>query len=165
MNERLRSLSLLTVRWAALAGLTVWLGGFTFYSAVVIPLLHDELGGPDAGAITGKVTDPLNAFGVAAVAAWWVMTAFEGRAAGSAPARAIRRALLALTTAILLGLIALHPVLDARLASGSMRDFYRLHQVYLIASTVQWGVNLALLAATLWVWQGTGTAGTEPKSV
>jgi hypothetical protein len=148
-----RTLVRLAVRWVALAAMTAWLGGFTFYSAVVIPILHDELGGLDAGVITGQVSNYLNAFGVGAVVAWCVLLAVE-RAEGTRWARRVRAALLALTAAILAGLIALHPVLDARLAAGSMRGFYPLHQVYLIASTVQWGVNLALLAATLWVWRG-----------
>jgi hypothetical protein len=26
--------------------MAIWLGGFTFYSAVVIPVLHDQLGSP-----------------------------------------------------------------------------------------------------------------------
>jgi hypothetical protein len=34
-----------------------------------------------------------------------------------------------------------------------MRRFHPLHQVYLIGSTVQWAVNLALLAVTLRIWQ------------
>jgi len=147
-----RSLWRLLVRWLALVGMTVWLGGFTFYSAVVLPILHDELGSLEAGRITGNVANALNASGVGALLAWWLL-AWEERSIGEPRARRVRAALLGTTTAILAGLAALHPVLDARLEAGSMRSFYPLHQVYLIASTAQWGVNLALLAATVWVWQ------------
>jgi hypothetical protein len=148
----MKDLARLTLRWFALAAFAVWFGGFTFYSAVVIPVLHDELGGVGQGAITGEVSNTLNAIGVGAVLACWVLVGVE-RSVGERRARWGRVALLALTTVLLFGLIALHPALDARLESGSMRGFYRLHQVYQIASTVQWGVNLALLAATLRVWQ------------
>lgn len=149
-----RGLIELVVRWLALTGMTVWLGGFTFYSAVVIPILHDELGGMEAGRLTGEVANYLNAFGVGAVVIWWVLAVFE-RAEGERWARRVRVGLLASTSVILIGLIALHPVLDTHLESGSMRKFHPLHQVYLIASTAQWGINLALLAVTLRVWQRT----------
>jgi hypothetical protein len=153
----MKSFALLLLRWVALASFAVWFGGFTFYSAVVIPVLHDELGGLGQGGITGRVSDTLNVTGVATVAAWWVLVGFE-RAGGERWARRLRVVLLAVTTAILIGLIALHPVLDERFEVGSMRSFHRLHQVYLIASTVQWGANLALLAVTVWVWrEGPGT--------
>lgn len=148
----LRNLSQLGVRWLALVGMTVWLGGFSFYSAVVLPILHDEMGSLESGRITGEVANGLNAIGAGAVAAWWMMAWVE-RARGRRAAHWVRLGLLGATTAILLGLATLHSVMDARLETGSLRGFYRLHRVYLIASTAQWGVNLLLLAATLWVWQ------------
>lgn len=149
----------LVVRILALVGMIFWLGGFTFYSSVVIPILHEEMGGLDAGMVTGRVATSLNAFGVAAVVTWWVMVGCE-RFLGTRRARWSRLGLLGLTSAILLGLIALHPVLDARLDEGSMRRFYPLHQVYLIASTVQWVVNLALVAVSTWIWDD----GKRPKT-
>ena len=142
----------LIVRWLALVGMTFWLGGFTFYSAVVIPILHDEMGGLESGMITGQVSNALNAFGVAAIAVWWLLVALEG-ALGGRGTRRLRLGLLAATTAILVGLIALHPAMDAQLDGGSMKSFRRLHLVYLNASTVQWGVNLALLAVSVVIWE------------
>ena len=139
------------MRVLALVGMTFWLGGFTFYSAVVIPILHDEMGGLEAGIVTGRVSNHLNAFGVAAVLAWWLMVVCE-RPINARWARRLRLVLLVATTAILATLIALHPMLDARLDAGSMRSFYPLHQVYLIASTAQWVLNLALLPITVWIW-------------
>jgi hypothetical protein len=38
------SRGLLFGRWLALVALAVWFGGFTFYSAVVVPLLSDVMG-------------------------------------------------------------------------------------------------------------------------
>lgn len=140
-----------TIRYIALVTMTVWLGGFTFYSAIVIPILHEEMGGLDSGMITGQVSNSLNAFGVAAVAAWGVLLAFE-RTLGDRWARFLRSGLVLLTAIILGGLILLHPVMDRRLESAAMSDFYPLHKVYLIASTFQWGINLAILALSAWIW-------------
>src|SRR4051794_2338355 len=107
-----------TVRWFALVGMSVWLGGFTFYSAVVLPILHDEMGSLESGRVTGEVANSLNAIGAGAVAAWWVLVWVE-RSVGERWARRIRAGLLGVTTAILVGLAALHPVMDARLEAGS----------------------------------------------
>jgi hypothetical protein len=142
---------LLIFRWVALTALSVWLGGFTFYSAIVIPILHDVLGSLETGSVTRKVTVALNIAGVVALAAWWGLVWAE-RAVGSASARAWRVGLLAVDTLILLGLFALHGVMSGRLDAGSLRGFYPLHRVYLIASTAQWAVNLALPAVSLHLW-------------
>ena len=123
----------LVVRVLALVSMTFWLGGFTFYGSVVIPILHDEIGGLEGGVVTGQVSNYLNAFGVAAVLFWWLMAASE-RTIGACWARRLRFGLLVVSSAILAALVALHPVLDARLDAGSMRRFYPLHQVYLIAT-------------------------------
>lgn len=146
-------LARLACRWLALLGMSFWLGGFTFYGAVVIPILHDEMGGLDSGLVTGRVSNYLNAFGVAALVVWWVLQGLERDFSSRWPQR-IRAGLLGLTTSILILLIALHPVMDRELESGTTRYFRRLHLVYLNASTVQWGVNLALLAISVWIWQG-----------
>jgi len=62
--------------------------------------------------------------------------------------------LIVVDVLILHALITLHPVLDAKLEAGDMSRFHSLHQTYLIASTAQWVVNLALLAITVWLWRG-----------
>ena len=141
----LRSLAL---RVLCLLGLLVWMGGFTFYSAVVIPVLHESLGSLDTGYVTQQVTDYLNYIGVGAVLVWWVAAGVE-RGDGPSRVRAMRLLLLATTTLILVGLIALHRVMDGRLETGSLRGFYPLHRVYLITSTVQWFVNLGLMTVLL----------------
>jgi hypothetical protein len=148
-----REAVLLASRLGALVALTFWLGGFTFYSATVLPILHDELGSLEAGRLTGQVAFALNGYGVAAVVTWWIL-AVQERALGGRWPRRLRWGLLGVTTAILAGLIALHPVVSMRLEAGSMREFRTLHLVYLNASTVQWGVNLAVLAVSVWIWRG-----------
>ncbi len=136
---------LLVLRFLCLFSPLIWVGGFTFYSAVVIPVLHDTLGSLDTGYVTQRVTDHLNAAGGVAVILWW-LDAWADRPSGSALARRVRLGLLTATTVILLGLVGLHRVMDDRLEFGGLREFYPLHRVYLIVSTVQWFVNLGLMA-------------------
>ena len=144
----------LGLRWGALLALAVWFGGFTFYAAVVVPVLEDVMGRFEAGAnVTREVTRTLNAIGVATLAVWWVLVVVEGPL-GDIWSRRGRVALLALNSAILAGLFAAHRVLDSRIETDQMAGFYRLHESYLIASTVQWGANIALVGLSLWIWYG-----------
>lgn len=142
------AMRLVVLRFLCLFSLSVWVGGFTFYSAVVIPVLHESLGSLETGYVTQRVTDYLNAAGAVAVALWW-LAAWADRSAGPALARRVRLGSLAATTVLLLGLIGLHRVMDGRLESGSLRGFYPLHRVYLIVSTAQWFMNLGLMAVVL----------------
>jgi hypothetical protein len=132
--------------------LAVWLGGFTFYSAVVIPVLHDELGSPaDTGQITRRVTVFLNVLGIATVTAGFIVAATDGRS--PKPQDSLSRftiSLLCLTAVCLIGLICLHGVLDRKLDTAQREGFYELHRLYLWVSTVQWLANLGLLAC----WSG-----------
>ena len=141
------------LRWVALASMSFWLGGFTFYSAVVNPMLREELGGLEAGTVTGRVSEVLNWIGVGTMASWGVLAFAERSLGGKAPRR-LRIGLIVVDVLILHALITLHPVLDAKLEAGDMSRFHSLHQTYLIASTAQWVVNLALLAITVWLWRG-----------
>jgi hypothetical protein len=128
--------------------LALWLGGFTFYSAAVIPVLHDQLGSPlDTGLVTQRVTDILNALGFATVVLGWLAVAIERRCgrvlrAGSKDSVA----LLGAFSACLLALLGLHLVMDRRLDSGSLAGFYPLHRAYLWISVLQWLASLGLLA-------------------
>lgn len=142
------NIRMVLLRFLCLLSLSIWVGGFTFYSAVVIPVLHDALGSLDTGFVTQRVTDYLNAAGGVAVALWW-LSAWADRSSGPALARRARIGLLAATTVMLLGLIGLHRVMDSRLESGSLRGFYPLHRIYLVGSTVQWFANLGLMAVVL----------------
>jgi hypothetical protein len=150
---------LLVLRWLALVTMSVWLGGFTFHSSVVIPVLDRLIGRVETGFITREVTNYLNGIGVGTVLVWWLLVAAES-SSGTTRQRRLRAGALAISTAILFGLVVLHRIMDARLDGGSLRGFYLLHRVYLIASAVQWVANLALLAATTAIWQDTkSTAG------
>jgi hypothetical protein len=140
----------LALRFLGLLTLSIWVGGFTFYSAVVIPILHDAIGTSETGAITRRVTHAINAAGVATVAVWWLIVGLErSLASGSLRLRRARFWLLAGTSALLVFLVVLHRVMDDRLDAGRLQGFYPLHRVYLIASTAQWFLNLGLLLVPL----------------
>jgi hypothetical protein len=143
-------------RFVAIWTLAIWLGGFTFYAAAVIPILHDQLEGAlESGLVTQQVTIVLNWLGVATVSIGLVLTIFERAFDWRGPFRSkASLVLLAATSLCLVGLFVLHPMLDRRLDAGEMAAFYPLHRAYLWVSTVQWVINSALLAS----WVGLGTA-------
>jgi hypothetical protein len=136
-------------RFVNLAALAFWMGGFTFYALIVIPIGNRILGGNEQGLVTQQVTQWMNLLGVASL--------------GILLARARTSRLLAGSWLFMAGSLAvlywLHPLLDA-LIDGSLRAvsdearFYRWHQAYLAAVTVQW------LAAVVHLWGLTATKAT-----
>jgi hypothetical protein len=147
MGRRVRSL-----RFFGLLSLMIWVGGFTFYSAGVIPVLHEAMPSRDAGRITQHTTNRLNLVGGVTVLIWLILIDVERRIG---PARLRKaRALLLLTTVFLLAALAkLHLLMDERLANDQMAGFYPWHRAYLIVSTAQWFVNLGLLGFSLRIWE------------
>jgi hypothetical protein len=136
--------------------LMFWLGGFTFYAAVVVPVGTEVLGSAfEQGWITRRVTNWLNVAGAVALASWaWDL------AAEPAPTRMRQRLrwllwlLLVLALAVL---VALHPWMDALLDAGAWNDnhdtFRTVHRVYLWLSSAQWAVAIVLSIATLRTWR------------
>lgn len=133
-----------------------WLGGFTFYAAVVVPIGTEVLGSPaEQGWITQRVTNWLNVAGAVALAGWaWDI------AADAAPTRlrqGLRWLLWVFLVLMLAVLVALHPPMDALLDSADTGEsghtqFRTLHRIYLWVSTAQWAVGIALSFATLRTW-------------
>ncbi len=145
-GSRAGRLARFAVRYLAGVAFVVWFGGFTFYAAVVVPDLHEALGGMETGEISRRVGFALNTIGGAAVGLGWLRLGTD-RAARAGWRGGIRAGLLALTTLLLLALVVIHGVLSARLDSGASRSsFFPLHEVYLIVSTAQWAANLGLMA-------------------
>jgi hypothetical protein len=133
--------------------LMFWLGGFTFYAAVVVPIGTEKLGSPlHQARITQPVTNWLNLAGAIALAAWaWDLSLMRRH-------RWWRWLLWLALVLLLAALIALHPWMDALLdlANGEVYDlptFTVLHRVYLWISTVQWGGAIVLSYATLRGWR------------
>ncbi len=144
---------ILAVRFLCLAGMAAWAGGFAFYGAAVVPVLHENLERLQAGEITRRVTDTLNIVGAATVAVWWIAAVVES-GTGAARARRTRLALLGAISALLLAQVGLHRIMDGRLDEGHLRAFYPLHRADLILSTVQWFLNMGLLAVSALLWGG-----------
>ncbi len=143
----MKTFAIFLVRRFYWIALSIWLGGFTLYSAVVIPILHDHLGDPfEVGMITRRVTDALNAIGGATLLMGWLLV-FDpsGRPKDRSPAKRLRYAPLAVSTLCLAALVVLHVVMEAKLDTGRLTGFYSWHRAYLWMSTVQWLANLALL--------------------
>jgi hypothetical protein len=128
--------------------LAIYLGGFTFYSLVVIPILHERLGSSlETGLVTQRVTDSLNSFGSVTLALGWFIFWIKGvsHVQCGRGRRWYMRTLLASSTCLIV-LIALHWVLDRKLETNSRDGFYLWHRAYLWTSTVQWFANIGLLA-------------------
>lgn len=137
--------SLVLALWGA------WVGGFMFYGAIVVPILHDELDSLTAGGITRRVTDGLNAVGAIALATWAALLIVEGRTARRIVGRA-RWVAFGISTGLLIGLIAMHEVMDGKLDTTGLDAFYPWHRAYLVVSTIQWVVNVGLLALSVAAW-------------
>lgn len=124
--------------WFALA--MIWLGGLTFYAAVVVPIGAAVTDSTTQGFVTQRVTFWLNVLGVAYVALTWAdMRGAAGRG------RQVTWCVVA-TAQMMLWL--LHPVLDRMLdpdtlSISDVEDFYRWHRYYLLATTIQWGAAVA----------------------
>jgi hypothetical protein len=149
MKRTTRPDAILILRFLAVAAMAVWMGGFTFYGGVVVPILHDTLDSLQAGGITRAVTDRLNLIGAVASSLWWIVLTFDRDPYHT---RALPRALLAIITLLLIAQAILHSIMDHRLDAGRLRDFYPWHRAYLIVSTAQWAFQLVLMAVTLRRW-------------
>lgn len=149
---------LLLSRYLALVGMMVWVGGFMFYGGVVVSILDDALGAHDAGMVTRRVTNVLNAIGLIVIL-WSIVLAWSERRMGPRWAVQTRTLLLILTTLCLAALAGLHLIIDHHL-DHDLPGFRRWHRIYLRVSTAQWIVNLGLIAVTFAIW----TRRDEPRS-
>lgn len=132
-----------------LATFAVWFGGFTFYVSFVVPIGTDVLGSARSqGMITQQVTNWLNLVcGIATL--MMLLESFRSWKLASRSAKYTQLAMVALIGGLLVGLLVLHPYLDALVDLEKERvidrtKFYGLHRVYLWLSTFQW------IAA--WIW-------------
>jgi hypothetical protein len=138
-------------QWLVITLLALWWGGFTFYSVFVVHTGHFVLKSKlRQGFITQLVTKELNWLAVLtlAVVLWDIYLSHrEG-----VSARLIRFAWASwgIMAVCLLVLFILHPDMDA-LLDGETRTvidddkFYRLHDWYLIVSTIEWLAAWSLL--------------------
>jgi hypothetical protein len=144
-------------RFAVLAALAFWQGGFTFYAAVVVHVGAQVLGEHlDQGFITQRVTNYLNLVGAVAlpILAWDIAASIDA-VRWRRWARWVVWTVLAVT---LVALVWMHTRLDGHLDAEVHeildRDvFVELHRLYLHVSTVQWVAGLIGLAQCVWMWR------------
>jgi len=164
-------MAILLRRFLALAALIFWVGGFTFYAAVVVPVGREVLGSDlEQGIITRQVSHYLNiACGCALALFLWELAADGDR---KVPRRLGRWLLWLGMAGALVILVVLHPRLDQLLDVDEhrlldRRLFRSRHRFYLWTSTVQWGLGVAYLALSIWSWRCvdrlTGTADVRAK--
>lgn len=145
-------------RLLVIAAVAWWLGGFTFYAGVAIPMGVEVLGSHKAvGFITQRVTNWLNFGGVIALAILLANLLLSRDVGG----KWIRRTLLItwiLMACIEIELIYLHPVMDRLITTHPHRmildddRFELLHHFYLISTTVQWALGVVHVWCIVLCW-------------
>ncbi len=137
------------LRLLSRVALAVWFGGFSVYAAVVVPDLHENLGGMETGEISRRVAPFLYACGISSVGPGpgGGSKSLTDRDRRSGWLGKSRLGLLALNSFLLITLVLMHRSLGIHLDSGGrLSKFHSLHEVYLTTWTVQWLAILCLLA-------------------
>ncbi|MFM2092990.1 MAG: hypothetical protein RIS70_114 [Planctomycetota bacterium] len=127
-----------------IATIALWLGGLTFYSVFVVPIGNERLGSIGQGLLTAIITRQLNAIGNIAFACIFIDAVLRRRRRQLAGA-----IILALSQ---IGLYAVHDQLFSHIdfESGSLLphsdgwSFYATHRLYLILTSLQWLIGLAI---------------------
>jgi len=131
-------------RFIVLSAIAFWLGGFTFYTGVVVPTGMQVLGSHlRQGLITQKVTLWINVAGACAIPVLLWNTIVIWRNAGKMLRWCLAGSLIAVAL-LQIELFVMHPFLDRLLDVKRRRiiDYDRfdlLHHLYLISASVQWG--------------------------
>jgi hypothetical protein len=151
-------------RFLVVFALMVWLGGFTVYGGIVIPVGRSVLGHPSKQTIiTRQVTDYLNLIGgVALLPLLWDVAACRDPSTRRGRLRWATWGGLALTLVLLVGL---HVYLDSLLGSPDSIDaadhgaFGLGHRAYVSVGTLQWLCGLVYLTLTLSGWRAEDGVG------
>ena len=145
-------------RYLTLIALMFWLGGFTFYASIVVPIGMDAMKGSALrqGFITRRVATELNLTAVVALA---VLLAEVCLTADPSRRRWWRLGLWAVMVLCQVALFFGHAYLDARLQVKGMlildpETFRPVHRLYLWTHTVQWGAGLVFVWLMLRAWAG-----------
>jgi hypothetical protein len=143
-------------RFLVVVALAFWLGGFTFYAGVVVPIGTSVLKSPMKQAlITRQVTTVLNLTGAAAlVPLGWDAFATCDRAWR----RRTRLGLWLFMALCQAGLFALHAHLNSlfdvvAMDVGDHDVFHFAHRSYLWLHTFQWGAGLVFIVLMLLGWR------------
>jgi hypothetical protein len=156
-------------RFLTLCALGWWLGGLTFYALVVIRAAHQIVGNhAKVGFVTQKVTMGLNAIGAAALVLMLWNGAGSWRSAGTWTRRGIAASWITAASAHA-WVFLLHGRLDALLdfPARQVREgasFHGPHELYLIATAIEWGAGLVYLLVALLAWRQEDATSASPAS-
>jgi hypothetical protein len=148
-------------RLASVLAMALWWGGLTFYALFVVPTGVEVLGGEtEQGFITQRVSNIINLCGILALVVLLVHTAVAWRSIGRLSRVALSSTWL-ITAAAQSALLLMHSRLDALLDVPSHSivepsSFHRLHELYLIVTTVGWSAALVHLVAIITIWSCEG---------
>ncbi|NQZ55930.1 MAG: hypothetical protein HRT88_00425 [Lentisphaeraceae bacterium] len=138
--------------------LSIWFGGFLLYSSVVISAAHKVLKDHTlVGLITQQVTNSLNVLGVITVVLL-IIDFLVNKAVKLTRFSVIQSLLLLIIGGGLLALFIIHNQMDSYIDIKAQdvvewRQFYSLHKVYLIISTVQFFATLIYIPMMLLRWK------------
>ncbi len=149
-----------THRIILMALFAIWFGGFTFYTAIVVPIGTDVLGSSRTqGFVTQQVTNRLNVIG--AIALLWMLLGLVLLVRQNGIKRLLKSLLVFAVIAVSWGvLLVLHPMLDQLVEPDNdyvadEERFYFLHRIYLWTSTIQWLFCWVWLSLTIRDWTDT----------
>lgn len=148
-----------------MCALSLWLGGFTVYTAFVIPIGHRQVSSGRFGFVTGQVTSVLNV--LSAIAALVLLVnLFTERGGVGGRLRWMLVGTWLMIVAALLVLVALHSNLDELLnyktrEISSQERFQTLHERYELFASLQWGAGLVHLWCVLAGWRRSDQARTS----
>jgi hypothetical protein len=154
-------------RFLVLSALMFWLGGFTFYAGVVVPIGQDVVGKGTQPFITRLVTYAINAAGAVTLLA--LVLDLAAATDESRWARRLRWLLWLGMAATLVVLVWLHPQIDRFLDVESQEIMNRKalrpwHRAYLWVSTGQWACGVLYVWLTLRAWRAADRALPEVPS-
>jgi hypothetical protein len=144
-------------RYLTLLSFALWMGGFTFYTLVVIPTGSKVLGGErEVGFITQQATNWLNWIGIPAL----LMFGWNLRAQGGGIWRVLLLLAWLAMAAAEVGVFLIHHVIDGMLDTSTHKihnfeHFYGWHRFYMVTASFQWLAALAYLWIALVIWRDT----------
>jgi hypothetical protein len=141
-------------RFLVLAVLMFWVGGFTFYGAVVVPVGLHVIGVKEQSRVTGPSTFVLNVAGAFALVPFlWDVLRCGDASVRRQGVRWVSWAGMALTLAVLFWL---HRLLTLHVLAGLPSNdpvFHAMHRGYLWVGTLQWVCSLVFTGASLGAWR------------
>jgi hypothetical protein len=142
----LKTFAASVLRLLARLALAAWFGGFTFYAAVVVPDLHEHLGGIETGEVSRRVAPYLYAIGATALVFASLVAAIDRDLPPNRRGWG-KLAFLVTGAALLATLFGMDRSMGRMLDSGgNPAGFLPFHETYLTVWTGEWLVILGLLA-------------------